>query len=74
MRDEIYLLYHSGCRHLQIDEPMLSSIADSTSMSQALAMVKKITVCFEVHYIIAFWWSWPIRHHVLNSTDLCSVV
>ena len=54
MRDEIYLLYHSGCRHLQIDEPMLSSIADSTSMSQALAMVKKITVCFEVHHIIAF--------------------
>lgn len=49
MTDEIYLLYQRGCRNVQIDEPMLPSIADSVSVSQAIAMVNKITGCFEVN-------------------------
>ena len=42
------MLYGRGCRHVQVDEPLLTHIAFTAGASEAINMVKRIARCFEV--------------------------
>lgn len=45
---EVAILHSKGCRHVQVDEPLLMSIASTSTASETISMVKKIALCFDV--------------------------